>query len=552
MAEKVKLIAKTPETKKGNLSSKTQKPDFSQSTGSPIDQILFLQRTIGNQAVLRMLNNSAESEDQSAKSREQRAGNEVHGVQSKRLCAKRLAPCTVQAKLKIGQPNDVYEQEADRVAEQVMRMAVNEAKPVANTLNPPNTVHRKCDACEEEEEPVQRKALPSGGGITAQSPAHVREAIGSGDSPLDRQTRSFFEPHLGYDLSSIRIHTGGTAAESAKAIDAKAYTLGSDIVFGDGEYQPETDFGKQILAHELTHVRQGGKVIRRCANPGVNDPKYDALAIKLKSHAKYTTLADKTKADEVLVEAKKKPACLYLLGKFQTLLDTPEKGPATITVETQASTATAVTAEKARVAKPAHAKNLKIEETASADPKRKWVKIAGKFGGGKYEVDRTNPKNIAIRVKVFLKVAGTGTLTDVQSVKQMEDGIEKAASAKGFIVDIEFVSMPGSDAFEVDVSPGEWETATNWSGGEPLGFAHELFHLMYYEVDRYDYIAAHSTNQSMMIPDRIAWFLAQLKKPAGWDNPASIMAGGSHPLDDDICRVAGLPEADCIKERKKP
>ena len=178
------------------------------------------------------------------------------------------------------------------------------------------------------------------------------------------------------------------------------------------------------------------------------------------------------------------------------------------------------------------------------------MKIAGKFGGGKYEVDRTNPKNIAIRVKVFLKVAGTGTLTDVQSVKQMEDGIEKAASAKGFIVDIEFVSMPGSDAFEVDVSPGEWETATNWSGGEPLGFAHELFHLMYYEVDRYDYIATHSTNQSMMIPDRIAWFLAQLKKPAGWDNPASIMAGGSHPLDDDICRVAGLPEADCIKSER--
>ena len=375
--------------------------------------------------------------------------------------------------------------------------------------------------------------------------------IGDG-RPLSGTERDFFERRFGADLGDVNIHNGSQAAELSRDLSARAFTIGSDIFFGGGEYQPETDSGKRLIAHELTHVRQGGRVIRRCANPKVNDPKYDALATKLKSHAKYTALADKTEADEVLVEAKKKPSCLDLLGKFQTLLDTPEKSQAAITVETQASTATAVTAEKARVVKPAHAKNLKIEETASADPKRRWVKIAGKFGGGKYEVDRTNPKNIVIRVKVFLKAAGTGTATDVKSVKEMEDGIEKAASAKGFIVDIDFVSAPGNDAFEVDVNPGEWETATNWSGGEPLGFAHELFHLMYYEVDRYDYIASHSTNQSMMIPDRITWFLKQLKKPAGWDNPASIIASGPHPLDDDICRVAGLPEADCIKERKKP
>jgi hypothetical protein len=115
------------------------------------------------------------------------------------------------------------------------------------------------------------------------------------------------------------------AAVAARGIDAKAYTLGSNIVFGSGEYRPDSDSGRHLLVHELTHVRQGYGPIRRCANPKVNDPKYDALATKLKGHAKYTALADKTEADEVLVEAKKKPSCLDLLGKFQKLLHTPEK-----------------------------------------------------------------------------------------------------------------------------------------------------------------------------------------------------------------------------------
>ena len=109
MGEKVSITTKTSETKRENPVSQKQKSDFSQPTGSPYDHIMFLQRTIGNQAVMRMLKKSAESK--------------AHGAQSNRpLCAKRPSPCTVQAKLKIGQPNDIYEQEADRVAKQVMRM----------------------------------------------------------------------------------------------------------------------------------------------------------------------------------------------------------------------------------------------------------------------------------------------------------------------------------------------------------------------------------------------------------------------------------------------
>ncbi len=428
--------------------------------------------------------------------------------------------------LQLSQPGDPAEVEADQVAEKIMRMPNNESGKLRSESKP--------------------EAWP------IQNPAFASQAAGSGGVPLDTGLRGFFEPRFGADLSEVRIHSGHTAAESAQAIDAKAFTMGSNIFFNAGEYQPETTSGKHLLAHELAHVRQGGGGIRRCANPAVNDPKFDWQIGKVKKHPNYLALADKTEADDVLVELKKQPACLWMLEKFLTLLDTAEKSEATITLETNDSTAAAVADEKTRVAIPAQAKNLTLEETLSADPKRKWVKVTGKFGNGKYEVDNTDPKNIVVRAKIFLQTAGTGKVADVDSVKAMEDAIEKAASTKGFTVDLTFVNTAGNDAFEVDVNPGAWEDATNWAGGEPLGFAHEFFHLMFYEVDRYNYIDAHSTNASMMIPSRIHWFLLQLKKPAGWDNPASIAAGGPHPLDDDICRVAGLPEADCIRKRRSP
>jgi hypothetical protein len=114
--------------------------------------------------------------------------------------------------------------------------------------------------CEEDDETkLQRKSLPSGGGVPSQSPAHVSNAISSGGQPLDLQTRSFFEPRLGYDLSSVRIHTDSTANQSARAIDARAYTLGKDIVFGAGEYAPSASAGRRLLAHEVAHIVQQSK-----------------------------------------------------------------------------------------------------------------------------------------------------------------------------------------------------------------------------------------------------------------------------------------------------
>lgn len=75
-------------------------------------------------------------------------------------------------------------------------------------------------------------------------------------SPLDTSTKGFMESRFSYDFSKVKIHIGETATRSAGSVNALAYTLGNNIVFGQGQYQPNTLKGKRLLAHELTHVVQ--------------------------------------------------------------------------------------------------------------------------------------------------------------------------------------------------------------------------------------------------------------------------------------------------------
>lgn len=93
------------------------------------------------------------------------------------------------------------------------------------------------------------------------SPVHevppiVHEVLRSPGQPLDAATRAFFEPRFGHDFSRVRVHTDAKAAESARAVNALAYTVGRDVVFGTGQYMPKTVAGHSLLAHELTHVVQ--------------------------------------------------------------------------------------------------------------------------------------------------------------------------------------------------------------------------------------------------------------------------------------------------------
>lgn len=113
----------------------------------------------------------------------------------------------------------------------------------------------ECGECREKVS-LQRRMTGAGEQETV-SPI-VHEALRSPGQPLNPATRAFFEPRFGQDFSRVRVHTEGRAAESARAVNALAYTVGRDIVFAAGQYRPQTEEGRQVLAHELAHVVQQG------------------------------------------------------------------------------------------------------------------------------------------------------------------------------------------------------------------------------------------------------------------------------------------------------
>lgn len=109
--------------------------------------------------------------------------------------------------------------------------------------------------------------------LETEEPSPVKDVVRSaGGSPLDGPTRTFMEDRLGHDFSDVRVHADGQAAESARSVNAQAYTVGSDIVFQSGKYAPESDSGRRMLAHELTHVVQqrSGPVDGTAAPGGIN------------------------------------------------------------------------------------------------------------------------------------------------------------------------------------------------------------------------------------------------------------------------------------------
>jgi hypothetical protein len=88
------------------------------------------------------------------------------------------------------------------------------------------------------------------------APLIVHQVLHSPGQSLDPTIRAFMEPRFGHDFSRVRVHTDTKAAESARAVDALAYTVGQDVVFAAGQYDPASQARKHLLAHELTHVVQ--------------------------------------------------------------------------------------------------------------------------------------------------------------------------------------------------------------------------------------------------------------------------------------------------------
>ena len=237
MDEIFRLYAKTPVAKRSNSSLRIQRKKSSQPLKSPADRILFLQRTIGNQAVQRLIKSG-----------------------------------TLKAKLKISHPGDRYEQEADKVADAVMRMP----EPTAASGVSPH-IQQACPTCgedelrrqpieeeeelqrqsvEEEEEELQAKENTGQTPEVAPGVENSISAIRGGGQPLSANERSFFEPRFGRDFSQVRVHSNAKATESARAVNARAYTVGQNVVFGHGEYAPGSSEGQRLLAHELVHIVQ--------------------------------------------------------------------------------------------------------------------------------------------------------------------------------------------------------------------------------------------------------------------------------------------------------
>ena len=166
----------------------------------------------------------------------------------------------VQAKLAISQPGDALEQEADRVAEQVMRMPESRVQSQPLISREETGIQRKCPKCKgDDKEVLQAKSIPDRSLAIAEGmeiPPIVREVIHLPGQELDPSTRAFFEPRFSRDFSKVRLHTDARAAESAKAMNALAYTVGRDVVFESMQYAPNSRVGLNLLSHELAHVVQ--------------------------------------------------------------------------------------------------------------------------------------------------------------------------------------------------------------------------------------------------------------------------------------------------------
>lgn len=207
-------------------------------------------------------------------------------------------PLTIQPKLTIGTPGDRYEQEADRIADTVMRMPDRGTQPIAHDESEPAqsiiggqqkrvgrkgteedeedvvmkkaAVGAKCD-CEEDDKRVARKVEVSrnegfGRGGSKLSPGVETgiQTMRGGGRPLTSSERQFMEPRFGADFSAIRVHTNQEADAHSRALNARAFTMGGDIFFRAGEYQAGAAEGHRLLAHELTHSIQQGAAV---ANP---------------------------------------------------------------------------------------------------------------------------------------------------------------------------------------------------------------------------------------------------------------------------------------------
>jgi Domain of unknown function (DUF4157) len=247
----------------------------------------------------------------------------------------------LQRKLTIGASNDPLEREADRVADQVLAAPAHTA--VSNA--PPR---------------IQRFTRQTAGQADMEAPASVDRVLSSPGSPLEPALQQDMGQRFGHDFSRVRLHTSAAAEQSTRDVNAHAYTVGHNIVFGAGRFTPQTHEGRRLIAHELTHVVQQSRSqlpIATATRPG--------LVQRQKGDAKQA------------VSAKVEEAIKKLKAKFGLAEVTEEKG-ATWS-ESELAKVDAAFSKVSKEDKPL-LKNLYLVRTDKFEPKvqgGKTFKIAG-------------------------------------------------------------------------------------------------------------------------------------------------------------------------------
>ena len=246
--------SKTSERKQQKTTEHNSSERFHRPTQADlVHNVLALQRTAGNRAVTHLLQQSLQSPGlvddvpsivhdvlnspgQPLDAGTQASMEPRFGQDFSRIPPHTSTSGVIQAKLAINKPGDEYEREADRVADQVLEAPANPAA----SATPPR---------------IQR-FIGEAPGPADTVPASVDHILASSSRPLDPALRQDLEQRFGHDFSQVRVHSSAAAEQSAREVNANAYTVGHNIVFGAGQFAPGTHQGRRLIAHELTHVLQ--------------------------------------------------------------------------------------------------------------------------------------------------------------------------------------------------------------------------------------------------------------------------------------------------------
>ncbi|HKP03811.1 MAG TPA: DUF4157 domain-containing protein [Chthoniobacterales bacterium] len=224
-------------------------PEVLRSLGQPLDYETraFMEPRFGHDFSLVRLHNERHAQGSGTKGEPPTRVLPRFADVSKRIPSHPNAYSTIQPKLQVDTSGSAEEQEADRIAEEVMRMPEPQLSSGAGS------------GCKDEQAsrvPLQTKRVKAHGSREVAAPPIVDEVIHSAGQPLAPSTREFMEPRFGHDFSWVRVHTDARAVQAVSAVNARAFAVDRNIAFGVGEYAPQTATGRRLLSHELTHVLQ--------------------------------------------------------------------------------------------------------------------------------------------------------------------------------------------------------------------------------------------------------------------------------------------------------